>query len=230
MNRTLVRTTEPRLAQRLALRLGALGGVVAPLLFAAVVVHVASRYEGYSHVSQAISELGGEGASDPLLQNVNFFVLGVLVLGFAWALFRSGAATARGAALIAGLGLFSAIGSAFLPCDLGCGGTTTVGLLHNVFGVTGFVLAIAGMLVLGRHWGDDARWAGHARFSRLAAVVAIAGLAVFIVMRATDSEAYDGVAQRVFVTALLGWVFVTGVRLYRELASPSDANVVATAG
>ena len=87
------------------LRLGALGGVIAPPLFAAVVVYLATRYEGYSHVSQAISELGGEGASDPLLQNVNFFVLGVLVLGFAWALFRSGIATARGATLVAGLGL-----------------------------------------------------------------------------------------------------------------------------
>jgi hypothetical membrane protein len=195
-----------------------------------MVVSPATRYEGYSHVSQAISELGGKGASDPLLQNVNFFVLGVLVLGLAWALFRSGIATARGATLLAGLGFFSAIGSAFLPCDLGCGGTTTVGLLHNVFGVTGFVLAIAGMLMLGRHWRDDASWSGHARFSRMAVVVAIAAIAVFIVMRATDSEAYDGVAQRVFVTALLGWIFVTSVRRYRDLASPAETSDAATAG
>ena len=51
MNQPLSRAAEPGLA----LRLGALGGVIAPPLFAAVVVYVASRYEGYSHVSQAIS-------------------------------------------------------------------------------------------------------------------------------------------------------------------------------
>lgn len=223
------RTISPLAAPATMLRLGALGGVLAPPLFAAVVVYVATRYQGYSHVSQAISELGGEGASDPLMQNVNFFVLGVLVLGFSWALFRSRVGTARGAALVAGFGLFSAIGNALFPCDLGCGGTTTIGLLHNVLGVSGFVLAIAGMLVLARRWSSDARWRRHARFSRLAAVVAMVGLAVFIVMRATDSESYDGVAQRVFVTALLAWVFVTALRLYRELAAPSEARVVATA-
>lgn len=226
MNQPIGRTGEAGTA----LRLAALGGILAPPLFAAVVIYLATRYEGYSHVSQAISELGGEGATDPLLQSINFFVLGVLVLGLAWALFRSGAGTARGAVLVAGFGLFSAIGDSIFPCDLGCAGTTTVGFVHNLLGVIGFVLAIAGMLVLGRHWSRDAKWAGHATFSRLAAAVAIAGLAIFIVMNATDSKSYVGAAQRVFVIALLSWIFVTAIRLHRELTRPAEARVVATVG
>ena len=69
-----------------AVRLLALGGTVGPALFVATIIAAGFLYDGYSHVSQTISELGGEGAEYALLQNMNFLVLGVLVLGFAWAL------------------------------------------------------------------------------------------------------------------------------------------------
>ena len=55
-----------------AVRLAALGGVIGPILFAVLVIVAGFAYDGYSHVSQKISELGGEGAEFALLQNLNF--------------------------------------------------------------------------------------------------------------------------------------------------------------
>lgn len=196
-------------------RLLALGGMVGPVLFVVVIIVAGVLYEGYSHVSQAISELGGEGAEYGLLQSINFIAIGVFTLGFAWALARDLGGSIVGPLLIAVFALSSSIANGLLPCDLGCEGQTTVGLLHNVTGITGFVAAIAGMLVLARRWRADPRWRSHVAFTRGAAFVALAGLIAFIGTKASDAEAIDGLVQRVFVTAILAWVFVTSVRLHR---------------
>ena len=201
-------------------KLLALGGIAGPIVFVAVVIVAGTLYADYSHVSQAISELGGEGSEVAWLQNTNFIVLGLLVLAFATALARATGGWLPGPALVTVFGLSSAIANGLLPCDLGCAGSTTVGLLHNITGLTGFVAAIAGMLVLARRWRHDPRWAGHARFSRVAAYVAIVGLVAFIATKATEAEGIDGLAQRVFVLALLGWMLVTGIRL-REAPTPA---------
>jgi len=58
-----------------AVRLAALGGVVGPILFASLVVIGGILYDGYSHTSQKISELGGEGAEYAVLQNLNFIMI-----------------------------------------------------------------------------------------------------------------------------------------------------------
>ena len=172
----------------------ALGGVLGPAMFVVIVMVAGLLYEGYSHVSQSISELGGEGAEYALLQNINFLTLGVLVLGSAWALARVLGGSIVGPLLIGAFGLSSSIANGLLPCDLGCEGQTTVGLLHNITGITGFVAAIAGMLLLARRWRTDSRWQSHVGFTRAAAFVALAGLIGFVAMKASGAEATDGLA------------------------------------
>ncbi len=194
----------------------ALLGVVAPIVFAVVIVVAGFLFPGYSHVSQAISELGGAGAEVPIVQSLNFIFLGVSLLGFAWALDRATGGGSRGPKLIAFFAVSSAIANGLLPCDVGCRGATTVGLLHNLTGVAGFVAAIAGMILLARHWGRDPAWQAHARFTWVMVLIAIAGLGTFIGMKATGSESTDGVAQRVFVAGLLCWICATGLRIRRQ--------------
>ena len=196
-------------------RLLALGGIVGPVLFAVVVVVAASLYDGYSHIGQAISELGGEGAHYALLQSANFFVLGTLVIGFAWALARTPGVPALGAVLVGLFGLSSGIGNALLPCDLGCAGQTAIGLLHNITGMLGFLAAIVGMFLLARRWQQNTGWKSHIGFTRGGALVAIIGLVGFVATKATGIEIY-GLAQRVFVGALMLWIVVTALRLYRQ--------------
>jgi hypothetical membrane protein len=199
-------------------RLLAAGGVAGPIIFVALVVVGGFLYDGYSHVSQAISELGGEGAEYAALQNFNFIMVGVLVIGFAWGLARGRAASLLGAALVGFFGLSSSIANGLLPCDLGCEGTTTVGLLHNITGIAGFLAAIAGMFVLERQWRTNPGWRGHAVLTRRAAFLALAGLVGFIVTKAAELESIDGLLQRVFVVVLLAWIALTAARLYRDVS------------
>lgn len=202
-----------------AVRLAAMGGVIGPTVFAALVVLGGALYRGYSHAGQKISELGGEGAEYAMLQNVNFVLLGVSVIGFAWALAQVFGPPYWGPALIGVFGLSSAIANGLLPCDAGCQGETTIGLLHNITGLIGFVAAIVGMFVLARRWRDDPNWRNHAGFTRGAAFVASAGFVWFFATQAMDAQSLSGIAQRTFVGALLVWIIVTAVRLTREAFS-----------
>ncbi len=199
-----------------AVQLAALGGVIGPILFAVLVIVGGVVYDGYSHVAQKISELGGEGAEYALLQNLNFLMMGVLVLGFAWALARILGPSYLGPALIGFFGVSSSIANGLLPCDVGCQGETTIGLLHNITGLAGFLAAIVGMFVLARRWRDDPIWQSHVRLTRGAAFSAVGGLAWFVVTQALDAQSFAGIAQRIFAGALLLWIAVTAARLYRE--------------
>ena len=203
-------------------RLAVIGGVIGPILFAVLVVVGGMLYDGYSHTSQKVSELGGEGAEYAILQNLNFIMLGILVIGFAYGLARILGPPYLGPILIAFFGVSSSIANGLLPCDVGCKGETTVGLLHNITGVAGFIAAIVGMFVLARRWSHDPRWQTHIPFTRAAASVAIAGLVWFVVTQATDAQAFAGIAQRVFIGAFLLWISVTAVRIYREPADHPD--------
>jgi hypothetical membrane protein len=211
-----------------AVRLAGLGGVMGPILFVVLVGLGGGLYEGYSHAGQKISELGGEGAQYPLLQNLNFILLGVSVIGFAWALAQVFGPPYWGAALIGMFGLSSSIANGLLPCDVGCQGETTIGLLHNITGFAGFVAAIVGMFALARRWRDDPTWRSHVGFTYGAAFVAIAGLIWFVVTQALDAQSLSGIAQRTFVAALLMWIAVTAARLTREVSAvdplPTDAG------
>ncbi|MBI4289521.1 MAG: DUF998 domain-containing protein [Chloroflexi bacterium] len=66
-----------------ALKVLSFCGIIAPILFAIMVVIGGLFYEGYSHATYAVSELGGATAQYPLIQNANFFVVGVLIVAFA---------------------------------------------------------------------------------------------------------------------------------------------------
>lgn len=194
----------------------ALGGLLGPVAFAAVVAVAAALEPGYSHVAQAISELGGVEATRPLLQNANFLATGVLTLAFAAALAQRFPAHRGAAALVALFALSSTIANGLLPCDAGCAGRTPVGLAHNVTGMAGFVAAIAGMLRYARVWRTEAGWERFARFTAGAGFVALAGLVGFVVTKAAALESVDGLLQRVFVAAFLLWIFATAWRLRRE--------------
>ena len=211
-----------------AVRLAALGGVIAPIVFAALVIVAGLAYDGYSHVGQKISELGGEGADFAVLQNLNFALLGVLILGFSWALARVLGPSYLGPALIGYFGLV-AVAHAWIPCDVGCKGETAIGLLHNVTGLSGFVAAILGMFMLARRWREDTIWHPHAGFTRGAVAVALGGLVWFVITEAADIQSLAGIAQRIFAGALLVWIAVSAWRLRRSLDIDSSPGGVPAA-
>jgi hypothetical membrane protein len=206
------------------------GGVVGPALFVSGVVLAGMLYDGYSHTSQKISELGGAGAEFAFGQNVNFVLLGTLVIGFTWALGRTLGPRYLGARLIAVFGISSCIANGLLPCDIACVGETPVAQAHNITGVVGFLAAIAGMIVLARRWRDDPRWQHHVTATILAVSVSAAGLIWFIVTQVLDPlHPLSGVAQRTFVAALLSWIARTAWLLDRQLTTTAHERTASTA-
>ena len=57
-------------------------GIIAPLLFATLVITAAFLRTGYSHVSQFISELGY--GSNAIVQNADFVLTGLLIILFSY--------------------------------------------------------------------------------------------------------------------------------------------------
>ena len=144
---------------------------------------------------------------------------------FAWALARVLGPPYTGPALVGFFALSSSIANGLLACDVGCKGQSPVALLHNITGLAGFVAAVAAMLVLARRWRRDPTWRPHARFTRRAAIVALASLLWFVATQATDAQSFAGIAQRIFAGALLLWITLTAARLLRQ---PTPADQLAT--
>ena len=69
-----------------------------PALFTAPVVYLGSLTPGYSQLTQAISDLGATGAPNAVIQDLNFLLLGVLILAFSAGL-QKGIGDGRGSAL-----------------------------------------------------------------------------------------------------------------------------------
>ena len=80
--------SENRATQDNLLKGLALCGVAIPIVFAVLVTVGGFIYEGYSHVTQAVSELSGVEAQHPWLQTTNFFVVGSLFVPFSLGLHR----------------------------------------------------------------------------------------------------------------------------------------------
>src|SRR5262245_61425956 len=97
------------------------GGIVAPLLWAWVVVYSGSRHPEYSHVRQYVSDLAARGSSTQVVMQAGGFILpGLLTAGFGVLVgVRARARLAGiGAALLIVAGLARAAAGVFVPDPL----------------------------------------------------------------------------------------------------------------
>jgi hypothetical protein len=169
-------------------------------------------WDGYSHRSQYISELGARRAPDGAAVSVAFLVVGVLFV--AWAALTAprvaaavgvtGTATAV-AVWMAGGGLGASYAvSAAARCDPGCpdedvGAAQAV---HSLVSSAGYTLAVAALVVFGlavrRSAGAPARRVGRAGLVA-APVLAAIGLATLV------ADDWRGLLQRVLDAGLYAW-------------------------
>ena len=200
-----------------AVRLLALGGIAAPIIFAILVTVGGFIYQGYNHATQAISELGGVEARYPLIQNANFFMVGVLIMAFAFGLHRGmghGNGPVVGFLLLGAFGVLT-VAQTLLPCDSGCEFESPIGALHNMAGLSGFLTAIAGILVTSRRLRRDPNRRSYAGYSAVTAIAALVGLFAWIgISKAAGVQTLNGVLQRIVVGLLLLWVEVMALRLF----------------
>lgn len=198
------------------LRVLALCGIAGPILFAVLVTVGGAIYEGYSHATQSVSELGGVEAEHPLLQNINFFILGPMFILFAAGLhlgIRDGRGSIIGPALIGVFGLTVILNGIF-PCDAGCDAETWQGLTHNGTGLGGFLAGILGIFLVSRRIKGDSDWNSLYRFSRMFCAASLVCLVVWIAVgQIADVESVNGILQRLFVGVWFTWTMVMAFKL-----------------
>ena len=56
-------------------------GIAGPITFVLGIIIAGTQYDGYSHISQEISQLGGVDSQYPWIQNLNFYLLSLTVIG-----------------------------------------------------------------------------------------------------------------------------------------------------
>jgi hypothetical protein len=205
-------------------KIGAIAGLLGPALFVGVFLIEGALRSSYSPISMFVSELslGPRG----WVQITSFVVTSLLYLIFAWglaAVFTQGKASRFGAVLIAAIGVgFLFAGVAVMdpvwtpPDDM-----TLSGLVHSLTGAVVFTLMPLSAFVFYRRFREDTRWQG-LRSLTLAAfvimVVAVVALRVSTIMPLVLNplSPYDGLIQRVLLTAFHGWVFVFALRLLNK--------------
>ncbi|MBI2918841.1 MAG: DUF998 domain-containing protein [Chloroflexi bacterium] len=200
------------------LRLLAFCGVAAPGIFAVLVLVGGLAYQGYSHASQAISELGGVEARYPLIQNANFFVVGVLIIALALGLHRGiggGHGSKLGPLLLGLFGVITAVAQPFLPCDPGCEFESLTGTMHNLTGLASFLAAVVGIFAISRRLKSDPRWSSYRGYSVITSAVALVALFAWIgIAKIAEVGSLNGVLQRTFVGLVIVWIEVMALRLF----------------
>lgn len=184
-------------------------GVLIPFWLFAGVALTALAYPGYSHLDQAMSQLGADGAPTRGFSAwVNNLPLGVLFVLFAVGLarrFRTSRLALASAALILLHGLAS-FATGYFACDQGCAPAqpSTSQQLHNLAGLVMFVsltLASALWVLLGK---GALRSPGFGLFSALCVVLAL--VTVGLMGKAFADGHLFGLYQRLNYGVAVVWV------------------------
>lgn len=201
------------------IRAGLVCGVLAPVLWAAVIIVAGELRPGFDHVGQYISELGERGSSTGIFMRYGGFVAtGLLHVGYAVAFYatlvritNSPRLTVLIAALIALNGI-GRIGAGVFPCEPGCAAPDVLGQrLHGLSATVAF-LAIAAAALLGTLlFRQDRRIMPLSTYSL---ITGVAGLIFLGMMSASEAtHTYTGLYERLASGVLTLWVLVTALRL-----------------
>ena len=201
-------------------RLLALAGIIAPVLFTALVVLQGWLIPAYSHVRLPISALAAWPTG--WIQDVNFLAVGGLAIAFAYALHRTIQPTRRGAwafpLLVAG-GLGIAVASLFPWVMIDGVPTETPG--HVAAAVTAFAASGLGWLALSRRMSGDDRWRDLSTYTMvtgIAMLLLFVALGFFAIEDGAPLHPWAGLLQRVLCAVWFTCLIVLAVRA-RRIAS-----------
>ena len=194
-------------------------GIAGPIIFALGIILAGTQFDGYSHIKQEISQLGGIDSQYPWIQNFNFYLLSLCVVGFAFALHKAingGSGSALGPILIGVFGVSSAGLSGVFPCDALCEGVDAAGKLHLITSLIGFVSFAIGLIVVSRRMKKAERWQTWGRYTLITGILAFVLFFVAGAAGGDEADGLDGLLQRIFIANFLIWILLTGLRIVRS--------------
>jgi hypothetical membrane protein len=193
-------------------------GILSSLLYVAINVYVPSQADGYSPLSQTVSELSAIDAPTRLLWGRLMIPYGVLLLTFGYGVWLSGNRSRPlriAGALLVTHGLFGFFWPPMhLRPVLAAGGGTLSDTLHIAWTVVTVVLMMLAIAFAAAAFGE--------RF-RLYSIVTAVLLAVFGVVTGTYAPAIQanmptpwvGVWERIDISLFMLWVVVLAISLLR---------------
>jgi hypothetical membrane protein len=204
----------------LTARVSALAGIWGPIVFSiAFTVQGLVRRDEYDPVAEPVSAL--EAGPNGWIQQVNFVVFGLLMLGFAVGLNRaimSPRLRSVSGVLLLLIGIALLLAAALPLREDAAGGTYDPGG-HFVAGVTFFLGSALALIVLSVRMRGDANWSGLANYTLGAGCVALVCFVVlgrFAIPVDAPLHDYAGLLQRATIMLVTFPCFVAmGIRLLR---------------
>jgi len=225
-------TTDPHTQTAVPWRLGAAtatAGLVGPPLFVVgVIVQQAYRGAGYSPARQTISALTAGVAG--WVQQLNFVVFGVLLIGFAAGLHRGIAPTRYGIIGPALLGIngLQLIIAGIFPLRQNDTGTVYDPLgVHSANGALFFVSLGVPLILLSLRMRRDPQWrplAGYVFVSGVALIAAVLLVLTLVRPAASALHPWEGIAQRALVLIWFAALVGMALRLRRRDAGAEPAG------
>ena len=159
------------------------------------------------------------GAWGPLLQGA-YVALGLAMIGLAVGLHRALSPDARSAAplLLFVLGGLSLATTAYAWMDLPGVDASMEGLVHGVSAQGAFLFATAGLVLQALRFRRDPAWRDAARWLLPWALACFAAIWVLALWR----EAPRGLAQKLVIALIVGWLATVSALLWRRLAAAKD--------
>ena len=118
-------------------RLLAFCGIVGPIQFIVVILVFGLLQPGYDPTRQYMSELGAVGAPNAIAFIMPEFLLGLMMIAFAFGLHRgiSEGKSSKFVPLLIAVSGVGWLGASIFRCDVGCVNVSVSGTMHGIFGI-----------------------------------------------------------------------------------------------
>lgn len=206
-------------------------GILGPIVYIATVILGGILRPGYSHISQAVSELIATGAPNKILLDPLFAIYNLLTTAFGIGLFlRLSAEDQNCGKVVGALGalFLTVVGITgfmivFFPADPGeFPPATLTGAMHIVLAGLASLGSMLTILLIGFWFRSIPYLRGYGAYSFISAMVVFlsGGLAA---AAAANNSPVMGLLERITIGGFLQWLFGTALRMYAsEIRMPKE--------
>lgn len=194
------------------LRFFSIFGILASPFIAMVVILAGLLTPGYNQITDTISSLCDQGSDASQLMIIGFIVFGVLITGFAYALFLN---LKRGIKAYAAWFMITLYGVSMMLAGIfqdSPGDLNTEGIIHNAAIITSCLAILFGMWLFAGSVYKRPSWMGFTWFTIIASVL---GLILSIIFAVQSYVPFAGLLQRIFYCIILAWIEIVSIWLFR---------------
>lgn len=197
-------------------RILSLGGVLAPPAMIFFILLAGSQTPGYNHITDTVSRLSDQAAAHPGTMMTGFIVYGVLIIGFAYALYMR---LRHGIRAHVAWGMLTLYGACMILAGIYQDSPPALneslnpeGIMHNTAIITSCIAMLFGMWSFAGSVYRRPSWFGFTWYTIGASFV---GAILSIVFAVQTQVPVSGLLQRLFYLVLLIWVEVVSLWLFR---------------